>query len=272
MEGCSFAGVGCLFMALFAALFTGGIALVVVLLVTQGRRRTETFQAITSKYRGAVSSDFWSGSRIDLDVDGVPSEVSFHSGSKHSLPRTRIRFHWRPPGVLRLSPEGLFTGLQKAFGAQDLQTGDPEFDRRFVVQGSPEAWVRQTLDDGTRRHLIGISELGGGNRTSGLEAGPSGLLITRYLNLSLDRDLLDAFIGKSFEVFRRLRSPAPEEIQVFTTEELVARGECPLCGRPIGASPHRCKQCATPHHAECWDYFGGCATSGCARQGGKLKT
>lgn len=271
MEGCGFAGAGCLVAAAMAAVFTGSFALVIVLIVTQGRRCTETLQAVAAKRGGAVNSDFWSGSRIDLSVDGVPAEVSFHSGGKHTIPRTRIRFHGRLPGVLRLSPEGLFTGLQKAFGAQDIQTGDPEFDRRFVVQGSPEPWVRRVLDAETRRHLAGIAEMGGGNRMAGLEAGPSGVLITRYMNLSLDQILLDAFIGKSIEVFRRLRTPVPEEIQVFTTEELVARGECPLCGRPLGASPRRCERCSTPHHAECWEYFGGCATSGCARQGGDLK-
>jgi hypothetical protein len=250
-------------------LFAGVAALIVTLIVTQGRKRTETLQSAASTFGGAVSSSFWSGDRVDLVVDGVPAEVTFHSGGKHSSPWTRLHFRWTPPGLLRLVPEDLFTSLQKVFGTQDLQVGDPDFDRRFLVRGSPEAWVREVLDAGTRRHLIGIAELGGSGRRGGLEAGPSGVVLFRHKNLCMDRILLEAFIQKSIEVFRRLRAPAPAEIKILSTEELIARGECPVCGHPLDATARRCKSCATAHHAECWDYFGGCSTCGGARQGGK---
>lgn len=43
--------------------------------------------------------------------------------------------------------------------------------------------------------------------------------------------------------------------------ELVAR--CPVCGSAVEASPWRCARCETPHHADCAEYFGGCAIFAC---------
>lgn len=38
---------------------------------------------------------------------------------------------------------------------------------------------------------------------------------------------------------------------------------CPVCGTGISERPFLCPHCDTPHHADCWDYNGGCATYGC---------
>jgi hypothetical protein len=41
------------------------------------------------------------------------------------------------------------------------------------------------------------------------------------------------------------------------------RGLCPVCRMPLGDDPLYCLRCATPHHDECMDYLGRCATYGC---------
>lgn len=38
---------------------------------------------------------------------------------------------------------------------------------------------------------------------------------------------------------------------------------CPVCGEEVGAAPEICPACDTPHHWDCWEYNGGCATYGC---------
>jgi hypothetical protein len=45
--------------------------------------------------------------------------------------------------------------------------------------------------------------------------------------------------------------------------EGVERGECQVCGVELGGSVVRCSRCATPHHADCWEYMGVCSTYGC---------
>lgn len=43
---------------------------------------------------------------------------------------------------------------------------------------------------------------------------------------------------------------------------------CPVCACPIEGDPVTCPRCATPHHADCWEYSGGCAIFGCTRAEG----
>ena len=39
---------------------------------------------------------------------------------------------------------------------------------------------------------------------------------------------------------------------------------CVVCRTELPADPVHCPRCETPHHADCWEYTGGCAIYGCA--------
>ncbi|HZE98019.1 MAG TPA: hypothetical protein VE981_13400 [Planctomycetota bacterium] len=41
-------------------------------------------------------------------------------------------------------------------------------------------------------------------------------------------------------------------------------GRCPVCCQTLAPSPLRCANCAAPHHADCWEYWGRCAIFGCS--------
>ena len=49
---------------------------------------------------------------------------------------------------------GLFSPLGRALGMQDIEIGDAEFDRVFVLKGNDEAKVRQFF---CRRHAQGAA-------------------------------------------------------------------------------------------------------------------
>jgi hypothetical protein len=39
---------------------------------------------------------------------------------------------------------------------------------------------------------------------------------------------------------------------------------CPVCATPFeGVEARACPRCETPHHADCWEFAGGCAVYGC---------
>jgi hypothetical protein len=50
--------------------------------------------------------------------------------------------------------KGVFGGLGKLLGIQDIEVGDPDFDEVFIVRGNDEARVRTLLADPTLRALI----------------------------------------------------------------------------------------------------------------------
>ncbi len=69
-----------------------------------------------------------------------------------------VRFD-HPLGLgLRLTRQGALSGLGKLLGAQDIETGDPIFDKRFVVKGAPEAVVRGLLTPDVRARLVELQE------------------------------------------------------------------------------------------------------------------
>ncbi len=258
-------GAGC---AVFFVVMT---IVVLVALFKKGKRKGN-LQAAAERFQGAVVPSFWSGDRVEFAVDGVPAEVTYHAGSKNRSSFTRIRFQFTPPGYLRLVPEGLFTSLRKAFGAQDIEFGEPGFDKSFLVQGSPEAWVREILDGDTRRRITRLAEMGASfwrGAHVNIDGGPGGVTIFCHRNFVDDRSRLDTFLDEAVAIFRHLRTPVTEGITILSAEEHAGRGECPVCASALDASPHRCPTCGTPHHHDCWEYFGGCAIYGCARRGGR---
>lgn len=66
-----------------------------------------------------------------------------HHG-KSSTTYTRIALGLNRPGGLSLTlyNEGVFSQLGKLLGGQDIQTGDAELDRRFIIRGQPEQALR----------------------------------------------------------------------------------------------------------------------------------
>ncbi|MGH8001166.1 MAG: hypothetical protein ACREPR_17490 [Brasilonema sp.] len=50
--------------------------------------------------------------------------------------------------------QGFFSNIGKLFGMQDIEVGEPEFDREFVIQGNKEFQVRRFFANPKIRALI----------------------------------------------------------------------------------------------------------------------
>ena len=59
-----------------------------------------------------------------------------------------------------------------------------------------------------------------------------------------------------------LQPATADEFQVIDQDEEIEQ-HCQICGETIVEDHVRCCQCATPHHEDCWQYYGECATFGC---------
>lgn len=255
-------------------MFVAFLVFVLILgLMTHGRRRGN-LEEVANRFQGRVTSSWLSGTDLELAVDGVPASLSYHPGSKNSSAYTRMRFDAVPGGRLRVVPEGLWESLKRAFGAEDLQVGDAGFDRAFVIQGAPVVWVRRVLDDATRGRLTGFLNLGGGwfsSSGASLEAGPGGIMVSVPRNLVNDPEVLERFVSESIEIFRQVRAGKESAIVFLSSAECAKQGRCPVCEHPFEGKLRNCEACATPHHAECWDYFGGCSTYACTSRGGRAR-
>ncbi len=250
-----------------------GVVGLIVLAIALGagarRRRREFMQRFAAQLGGNVlSNDPFGNPTLHWNARGVAANLQYHYGSKNRHAFTQIHFQWTPAGSLRITPEGMFTGLRKFFGTQDIQVGYAEFDRRFLIQGSPDPWVAESLYGPVRDLITRLANLG----ELRLEAGPPGVTIqvgtclmeTAQFGefIELAGALLEEFVGHAHS----------GGIQIVTADLVAAAGKCPVCGGDMDEHLRRCSSCRTPHHDDCWEYFGGCAIFGCAsRKGTKVR-
>jgi len=71
---------------------------------------------------------------------------------------TEYRVEFENPKVILISvyEESFFRKVEKAFGMQDIELNDPEFDRKFVVKGNEENGVKAVLESSIRCKMMKI--------------------------------------------------------------------------------------------------------------------
>ena len=77
----------------------------------------------------------------------------------------------------------------------------------------------------------------------------------RQHNIVSAPSLIKSFVSVALE--------EPHKVHYYygTLPEEVAR--CRVCGERIMLDRIECRRCETPHHKDCWDYNGRCATYAC---------
>jgi len=258
---------GCLMVALIPV----GIVAGLIALAASASGRRKNLEVVANRLGGTLQPGSIDGDRVEFKIDRIPATLSCYPGSRYQSPFTRLQCDYAPRGFLRVVPEGILSTIRKAFGAQDIQIGDTHFDDQFIIQGSPEAWVTGILDPETRRRILLLTSFGqsllAGSAFS-LEAGPSGVTITCGRNLGDDMPKLQSFLDNALALHGRVLGRSSDGIQVLSGESHASRGTCPVCANSLDSNVQRCPTCATPHHSDCWQYFGGCAIYGCTSRGG----
>jgi hypothetical protein len=78
------------------------------------------------------------------------------STGKATVVFTRMRAPYvNPDGFrFRVYRHGMFSGLGKMLGMQDVEVGQPDFDRDFIIKGTDEGKLRQLFANSKIRELI----------------------------------------------------------------------------------------------------------------------
>jgi hypothetical protein len=125
-------------------------------------------------FLGLGQDEIWAGLARDINADFTPGAWfkrgridlrknkfiitldTFETGGKNSQIYTRMRCPFINGNNLGMNiyREGIFSWLGKAFGNQDIVTGDEFFDDEFVVQGAPEGKIIEFLADEKLKGLI----------------------------------------------------------------------------------------------------------------------
>ena len=154
---------------------------VVVALSLQAKKRDEAWETAGRRlgltFRGRSG---FQGRKLEGECVGHAVRVDTYSrrSGKQSQTYTRYRIGYADLGLgLNLEREGLFSGVKKFFGAQDIEVGDPGFDEGILVKGDHPTAVRAYLTP-ARRLVVqrALSKFDGLSiADSGMEFSRSGL-------------------------------------------------------------------------------------------------
>jgi hypothetical protein len=231
----------------------------------RNKARAEVFQSLAGRWNGRVDPGGVSyNPRFEIRVDGLPGQITLHTGSKNQSAYTRVHFNWPSRIHLRVAPEGFSTWLRRAIGGGDIQIGEADFDQTFWIETSDPEWAREVLTPVLRRGLLKLRESGGWLSQSNvtLDVGRSGLILGVSRVLVDHRSSLEPFIELAVAALKACRGGGPAVGVVLAAVETKGGSECPVCGHAVDQGI-TCSTCGTPHHGDCWKYLGGCAIFGC---------
>jgi hypothetical protein len=125
-----------------------------------GARRAEIWRQLCSEI-GAdfIDGGFWKGNKVQAHLKNWTVTLDIYTvstGHSHvEYTRMRAPFVNRDGFRFRIYRKGLFSGLGKALGMQDIESGhSTAFDEAFILQGNDESKVRRLLANPEVRRLL----------------------------------------------------------------------------------------------------------------------
>lgn len=245
---------------------------IAVFVITQAARshssasqRRGVFSGLSTRFKGQFTVSAWGGK----------ASLWFRHGDVPVLIR-RFRVSesiWRRAYVTQFSvpwPEGRMqvTITRRSDGAirtssrdREIESGYPEFDAGFLT-------TSRRMD--LAKKFLTAEVLAYANRfiwpfKQGFRLRLQGgrLTIETREDIQSARDY-EGFIRFCIELFDQSQSSRESGVAFMQSDraQIVADAKCPVCSE-ILVTMVVCKRCRTPHHEDCWNYYGGCSVYGC---------
>jgi hypothetical protein len=118
----------------------------------------EVWRQLSEELGGELVDDVgWRQDRVRVEHGGWRVTIDFDAHCGYRLNSVYTRIH-APCAAsefrFRIFHQELAHGIARLLGMQDIQVGDPAFDRAFVIQGSDEDAVRELFGDAALRAAI----------------------------------------------------------------------------------------------------------------------
>jgi sarcosine oxidase delta subunit len=252
---------------LFAFIFLIASVWFFLSLLTQvmaGGSRQTPWQQLAERFNGRVSSSRWWGrSRIVFRYGESPVVVlrGRHRRVRHCVD---VWLAW-PESDWTLHIVAMHHPLPRAAlrGLAPIQNHHDIFYRYFDVYTNDAARSQRILGETLRWEIQQLRQPPD-IRDIEVRWHQGSLLVRKQVS---PRDLLslEQFIRRALRIYDQAMLMRAEGIEFVAVGEaqLIDRVNCQICGEEIVTDMVFCRQCQTPHHRECWVYFGRCAVFAC---------
>jgi hypothetical protein len=239
-------------------------AIVVVLLISRGNSLSpHELQSVAERWNGRIDrAGLFAFDEVIFWIGEAPARLHFTRRGKHER-NTHVSIHF-PDDQLRLE---LYSAgvLRKLLGVEDIEIGSASFDESFIISGNRPERIRETLTDAAQAAIVAVAELDGVFLPD-LHLSISGgvLRVTKHGSANDNGGLMQLLTY--FEaMYHALTVNCQPSIQFVAAEcpPPAQSTQCQVCGDALVGPVVTCARCQTPHHLDCWQYFGSCSVYGC---------
>jgi len=196
----------------------------------------------------------------------------YAAGGNHKTYYTQVHIDWPDPSLrCEVYPEGFFNRLGRLLGMTDIEIGSPNFDDAYVINGNSPQRITALLAPGVQIAVERLRNfLASGDIYIAFQAGELLVKKKRYIR---DYRELQQFLHLSLELYEQASAAGAEGITFMEEAGRMQFSDgpqedpvCQVCGEPIVDRMVLCRACRTPHHLDCWKYYGACSTYGCGQK------
>jgi hypothetical protein len=222
----------------------------------------QAFLSVARWYHGRLYKNGWLQTpsvRIPYAQTAIDLAIVYGENSRKC---TEAVLRWNEsPAVVRIFSNHY--GVRKTGKRPSVRLNDAEWDRQFTVESNDPSFARSLLSGGVRSAIIMLSRI---RRNGGVDIYFAGGTLTVHKLMVLDQPAeLSAFVRHVMELYDQALLAQTTGIECVNHIEahVIEDAKCPICGDQIVDDLVFCSKCKTPHHRECWNYNGKCATYAC---------
>ncbi len=229
-------------------------------------RWSRAFQMLARRHGGRYVSGGWLGRpSVRFRYGGASVLVDLFQGGRPRRMYLQVSFSFPDKGLRCEAFPRRFTSRETPFrDMHDVQVGAASFDAEYLVRCASRDQARRFFSDGVQLQMNRIRYLLGNDNVY-VSASGGRLLVKKELPRHGALDQIDDLVGWALELYDQAmltRSAAIEFIDHQTLQG-IDRCVCMVCGDELSDDVVLCRRCKTPHHRDCWLYYGACSTYGC---------
>jgi len=239
--------------------------------IVGGRARAKTgrlhlsYRQLAERFKGTYVGGSWM----------KQSSVHFRYGTTHVLldvcpssnrrvKATRIQLDWEDRKLwCEILPTRMVDGNSEFWRVKDTNIASSNFNRDYAIRTNDADRLRTFLSEAVQFQIDRLRQVL--NTDEVYVSIVRGVLTVKKLNTIVRYKQLEEFTYLALELYDLAKLTQSEGIKFIedATARLVNEAICQVCGEDIVYEMVFCQRCKTPHHQECWQYYGGCTTYGC---------
>ena len=197
---------------------------------------------------------------IRFQIRGLAARMEFSPGLE-PVTRLRVQIPQWSEGSLLIDRDRTARTFLEFLGGGSCKVGDRLLDMQYRTEAHPVALVRRIFAPERMAEVVETVRRLHHCRGFSLTLRPG------WLEIQVRECLRDVPVVLGMErtasefVGYLLGIGDPGMVWGEVVERMT--GRCPICTTELREPLIRCERCRSPHHRECWDYLGRCATFGC---------